>query len=97
MGVKEENIKVYRVDITEGDIKRGIRNSVKYCPIALALTGLGLEGVNVRGRWAWHRGNDLVTQQINLPRLAVDFINEFDAGHEVKPFSFSAASKSFKV
>jgi hypothetical protein len=89
--------KRFTIKVTAADIKKGKRNSVCSCPIALA----------VRRQLRAKRGEIAVTGSVSLqPKKlpwwaensieygltdrASDFIENFDAGRPVKPFTFVA-------
>lgn len=75
-----------KVDVTADDISRGERNNTFNCPIAMALKRLGVEHPIVnRGYWfdSW-----AVLYPSRLPVEARRFIEAFDQGRPVEPFSF---------
>lgn len=69
-------MKVYRIDVTTDDIRRGVRGDERACPIA----------------HAWNRatngGLSLYLPFDNLPAVAQTFLRDFDAGRPVEPFTF---------
>jgi hypothetical protein len=78
-----------RIEVTQEDIGNGKRKSCWGCPIALAVGRTANLSFGERfvgstfiewfdGRW--HRSE--------VPPLAAQFIEAFDAGKPVKPFSF---------
>jgi hypothetical protein len=74
-----------RVNVTEGNIKHGVRNSVSECALALALRAHGSEAlVDFRhlyfsdGRGVW---------SADLTPVLIDFMDAFDAGDDVAPIS----------
>lgn len=75
------------IEVTEADIEMGKQRRVDACPIALALE-------RTSGRRFYVRCDDIVdaeedkTSFAELPEEAVEFIQDFDEGHEVHPFSF---------
>lgn len=72
------------VQVTEEDIKGGLRESCHACPIALALKRLGYERPTVDGV-----AIDLDTlTTIPSPDVVNDFVIAFDKGDKVKPFAF---------
>ena len=80
-----------RIIITQENIDKAIEAKknldVQACPIYQAVLkkqGNNLIGVSKRYIWLSNEKSYL------LPKIAVDFILAFDAGKEVKPFSFQA-------
>lgn len=80
----EKKVERYmKIHVTKEDIKNGERFDCHRCPIALAATRAGLTDVDV----------DYLTISANqethtLPDNAVCFIDRFDDGESVKPFTF---------
>lgn len=72
-----------RIDVTQYDIDNGIRCDSKLCPVAIALrrtTGRICEaGASLL--WIGNYGCD-------QPDDVKNFINNFDGGRAVEPFSF---------
>lgn len=78
------------INVTEGDIKRGIKENTLTCPIARATNRAFKykEGVAV-GVWTlslYLSKNKPIL--VNLPIKAQRFIIRFDDGKKVKPFKF---------
>jgi hypothetical protein len=81
------------VSVTESHIKRGSEGDPHGCPVALALRskkytfgpGLG-HGVGQDTISFFNRSGRTV--EIETPKQVSKFINRFDAGKKVKPFSF---------
>ena len=71
------------VKVTRRDIKNGHLKDEKSCPIALALRRLSFKGCKVDG-YDWSFGN----AEAKLPKSARNFVEAFDNGKPVKPFSF---------
>lgn len=77
------------VDITGTDIERGMHGSHRFCPIALALRGMWADvtdvsvGPNSAGATI---NNERYT--CHLPGVAREFVDKFDRGQYVEPFSF---------
>ncbi len=77
------------VKVTQAHITAGKRSSKLYCPIALALKAAGLYNVRVGPCIiSARRRSDGLSVKWNLPRLAVDFIERFDSGEQVRAFEF---------
>ena len=72
-----------KINVTETDIKRGIKNSCFHCPIALALRRAYKKDISASIDSAWFG-----RRSIDLPVKAIDFITSFDYDRPVKPFSF---------
>jgi hypothetical protein len=77
------------VSVTAGHIAKGVRHSCRLCPVARALTEafpdaelLAVDSAHVAmgepGRWA----------EVDLPAVATRFIEAFDHGGPVEPFTF---------
>ena len=75
------------VTITNDHIQRGMKSNAKYCPIAIALSELYPHRMN---KIRVTNGNVTITgvDFYSLPFTAYEFINKFDAGETVNPFSF---------
>lgn len=72
------------IDVTYTDIKKGVRNSLHNCPIALAAKRAGLKDVVVDG-YSIAISNLCRT----LPQKVSTFVSKFDHGDKVEPFSFT--------
>jgi hypothetical protein len=84
--------KTITVDVTEEDIKRGVRKSCSKCPIARAITRqfTGLYIVRVdRGDVTLFDAPYRVCFWAELPSYVMDCINRFDEDGLMEPFSFS--------
>jgi hypothetical protein len=77
----------YTINVTEDDIKNARRQSCTRCPIANAFRKLNVPFLGV---WVNMIAfpYDSNRDDINLPEVAVKFINDFDNNKEVSPFSF---------
>ncbi len=75
--------KVIRVTAT--DIKRAAFGDAARCPIALALRRAKAGPAPSVGCRTWNDGAGMV---YDLPKKAQTFIQRFDDGKKVKPFSF---------
>lgn len=79
-----------KITVTNKDIKNGRQHHCFECPIALAVRrACQTEVVSVGGFTIKVRGGDW----IKIPRLAVNFIGDFDLGKPVQPFSFNLKIK----
>lgn len=82
-------------DVTAEKIARGIRNVCNSCPVALAgddaMEKLGVIGMTTVGRLRISmlgNGTDDLIYDVETPECARRFIDYFDAGRTVYPFSF---------
>ncbi len=80
--------KKVRINVTQRDIERGIRFTSYTCPIARAarrhpeLKGCAVSPDSLafdNSGWVW----------TPLPEKACEFVDSFDGGRPVKPFSFT--------
>ena len=78
-----------RVNVTRADINKGCPESVHFCPIARAVRRKGYKRVSVGNTICIGQyGHGL--REFDLPYTAMNFVDNFDAGEVVKPFSFTA-------
>lgn len=73
-----------KITVTEEHIRRGRRRACSACPLALAISeavGMRME-VGVLSTWCDP------AKLITLPEEAQEFIDRFDRGRKVHPFSF---------
>lgn len=73
-----------RIEVTQEDIDRGVRDQPCACALALATT-------RATGRNAAVGTTSIffdLESGISLPLLARNFVRDFDAGRSVRPFSF---------
>ena len=96
-GTIEEQQEMICVEVTQEDIDRGCKNSNSHCPIGLALQRMGYKHVSV-GQRIW-LGADFpeFVAPTPTPPAACKFIEDFDSGKEVKPFSFWVQAKPLQV
>lgn len=93
--------KKVRVNVTARDIRLGQPKGLHYCPIARAVSRLGiardmrasaapgaayLMGPFMFGEYA----EEVVRYCLRLPPHATEFMYQFDASNPVKPFRFTA-------
>jgi hypothetical protein len=76
------------ITITEEHIKRGIRGSVKCCPVALAIAKKIPQGLVGIGNIAVHLSIEGTPRHVSLPLTTINAINQFDVGLGMVPFSF---------
>lgn len=72
-----------KIEVTQEDIRNGKCKSFWGCPIALALARAGFKDVIVSAAYACSKDKTL-----DFPVEALHFINRFDRGETVKPFTF---------
>lgn len=78
-----------RVDVTEADIRTGVKGDMCNCPIAIAIKrAIGCSGVHVDGMWIEVHEPFESWRQYRTPDVVDAFIDRFDAGQPVAPFSF---------
>lgn len=77
------------IRVTKEHIRKGRKHICSACPIALALKGSGFPNAFVgSGYWAVSKKAAQNKEDSPLPTIAVNFIDKFDSGEEVKPFTF---------
>lgn len=85
-----EGVNAMRIEVTADDVRKGKRMDSARCPVAIAINRargffhrmrVGRTAVASRITWI---GCTPILNSINVSR----FIAEFDAGHEVAPFTF---------
>jgi len=88
---KSNKSKKVTVRITKSLIKKGRRGNCSYCPIGLALRTLGFHRVSVYNTFLQFTTSRNSKKYLgaNLPYEAETFVNRFDDGKAVEPFSFS--------
>ena len=76
----------YKVEVTAKDINKGRVCNGQYCPVALAVgrTGRFILGKIFVANTRVYAGD----AKYSLPKKAIAFIEKFDEGRPVKPFSF---------
>lgn len=72
-----------RINVTAKDIARGCRRDGTACPVFFACDRR-LKGMIVVGDWVCMKGFSVAT-----PGRVDEFIDAFDSGKPVKPFSFT--------
>lgn len=73
-----------KINVTKDDIRNGIPSMTTACPIARAFKRVKI--LNVRVHNTSYKVKDLTYR---LPKKAQRFINDFDNGYFVEPFSFN--------
>ena len=76
-----------QIRVTQEDIDKGKRNSLRRCPVALALKRACGRIVEVGSTMVYSRNEDRAWL-ISLPEKAEDFVKLFDIGEPVEPFTF---------
>ena len=76
-----------KVEVTQDDIDRGVRHEPSECAIARAVGRAAMSDgrINVGVSWVYC---DAYLSWANLPKTARTFVERFDSGDDVKPFSF---------
>lgn len=75
------------IHVTAQHIMNGQRADCRRCPVALALKDATGQRYAVSTR-TYRSINDLAKNE-DLPAKARDWIEAFDSGHKVKPFTFN--------
>ena len=87
------------IEVRQSHIDHGQRNSCKACPIGLAMRerlGPFCNGVTVGQKFATVLGADKNTpQRFAMPTVTAAFVERFDFGFPVKPFSFRVSLPAF--
>lgn len=77
------------VSVTQENIDKGVARACTFCPIALALRDLGDRySYIVNGRSLYNIHHERVAY---LPLEASWFVQDFDAGRHVDPFTFEVS------
>lgn len=76
------------VEVTAEDIAKGVKEDCGACPVALALRRAGLgramvDGTSISWSFGVSGGGD-----VECPCHVAEFIESFDEGDDVEPFSF---------
>lgn len=80
----------WTVEVTQDDLDAGCQKSQTFCPVALALRRLTHDHVSVGSVWIYGSDPDgTVLWEIVTPGVVMGFIDSFDRGEEVKPFTFT--------
>ena len=78
-----------RIKVTPEHINKGIGRHCLYCPMALAMRDAGLDVEVIQsGRVSIRPEGWLSPYLARLPKVACDFIIDFDCGESVGPFEF---------
>jgi hypothetical protein len=75
----------YKIEVTEKDIKRGLRVNAPNCPVGFGLQRKFRKSATVGHTTARVGGKSLMF----LPKFVTNWIFRFDARKPVKPFSFT--------
>ena len=93
------------ISVTQFHIDNGKRNVCSQCPIALALLDK-LHSIGLKNLWikVWqvayfnHDSTEGVAEFVyHMPERAIDFIEAFDNGNHVEPFTFTATRTGTEV
>lgn len=77
------------IEVTAEDIRDGIRNSCRLCPVARAIQrATGLDLVWVSSSFVEFRHQDQPLKVLDLPSEAAKWIRDYDLGRGMQPFSF---------
>jgi hypothetical protein len=76
-----------KIEVTASAIKAGKRRDPEFRPIAVAMKASGFTSVRVNPEEVDYV-DGVAVKSFELPREAQDFIEKFDDGKSVKPFSF---------
>ncbi len=77
-----------KIEVTTEDIAKGVREDCHGCPIALACKRLGVRDVAVEREAVVYRNYEGEWDEASMPEVGEAFIEAFDAGRDVEPFSF---------
>lgn len=72
------------VEVTAEDIAAGVPSNCRSCPIAVAIKRHGFNNP-----WVDNSRLCFGQSEVRPPRAAREFMEEFDAGIDVKPFAFT--------
>lgn len=72
-----------KINVTQRDIEKGLREDPNSCPVARAIKRRGFEDVSVKTQVIW-----IGCRKYNPPEIVEDFIERFDKGDTVQPFKF---------
>ena len=73
-----------KINVTAKDIEKGVYESIYLCPVARAIKR-ATKGIQPA---VFPKTVVIDGLTFGLPEQATEFINEYDRGNEVKPFSF---------
>ena len=82
-----------KISITAEHIKNGKRNSCTDCPVALALLEKNYDAYVSCRKLTVRKTPADYHQPLYVPQTVRTFINNFDGGLEVFPFSFNTKKK----
>lgn len=88
----------YQIEVTDMDIRNGVKDNCFCCPIALAVYRVLNKGtelweenydVGVSSTLAYLFNKHTIKNiKVGLPQIAIDFISEFDHDGAPKPIAF---------
>lgn len=77
------------IKISQQDINLSTRGSCKNCPIANALKRIGFKNPVVANNSIYIDGDgEFTKRKIDLPKVAINFLMDFDFGNQVEEFEF---------
>jgi hypothetical protein len=85
-------MKTLNVHVTQEHIDKGKQGNCYFCPVALAITPHGAYYSIISTRsyeFVLYLCDKRKEAKLPTPEEVLDFINRFDAGKTVKPFSFA--------
>lgn len=86
-----KNLEGTKIQITDTDIRRGVKSHPCLCPIARAVaraTGYQMQQLSCGVITVYDEMVYVINDGYDVPRKVADFIARFDTGKPVKPFSF---------
>ena len=82
-------VRKIKIEVTAGDIERGVPCHAYRCPVGRALARMFKHSVcvgEIDHRLTWRRVG--VTKDHPLPPAVARFVHRFDLGKKVRPFTF---------
>lgn len=84
------------IEVTQGDIDTGLRDGGKSCAIALAtMRRFRVADVYINGEGITTIDEKGTVCELSIPSEAVDFLDRFDGGETVFPFTFNSVVELF--
>lgn len=75
------------IEVTQEHIDKGVKKNCQNCPVAIAAQAV-LQNSDIRmGQWTLY--DSRFTTIARVPFVVTDFVNRFDLGLPVQPFSFN--------
>lgn len=86
------------VRVSRDHIDCGERGEPAFCPIALALREVtDISWIRVSGQEIHWTDNDMNWCEADTPRIAREFLHQFDSGERVKPMRFELEFREEKI